>query len=281
MPFSFFQRKPSRKGPQTYRLVFRKWPRVSGRATWWLMPFELAGTVTALVIFAISQPNLWRTELWQIGWDHRLNSNPAIILYAYANHKPLPHIALIWTRTFTDFNVAISVLSLFMLMSKLTAYIMKVWFPVLATFINLGMSCVYIVSVYGLIGPDMVDKRYPAHVAWWWRKGCGLAKPYGSYQHCKIAQGSLFVSLYLMIIYLLNLGFAAYCMWPNKINDEIDEDDDDESETHSEPKNGQRWEMQSMKSPMSFRQAPYTPRTQAFHTLDRQLPLRSQQTRFG
>jgi hypothetical protein len=60
---------------------------------------ELAGTVAALVIFAISQPNLWRSELWQIGWDHRLNSNPAIILYAYANYKPLPHVALVWTRT--------------------------------------------------------------------------------------------------------------------------------------------------------------------------------------
>lgn len=274
MPFSFFQRKPNRDGPKTYRLFFRKWPKISRRGTWWLMPCELAGTVAGLVIFAISQPDLWRTEMWQIGWDHRWNSNPAIILYAYANNKPLPHIALIWTRTFTDFNVAISVLSLFMLMSKLTAFIMKVWYPVFATFINVGMTALYTVSVYGLIGPDTIDSRYPAHVAWYWRKGCGPAKAYGSYQHCMIARGSLGISIWMMLVYLCNLGFSAYAMWPNKANDVIKEDEDDYSPSGAEPKT-HNWEMQSMKSPMGYRHQPYTPRTQAFHTLDRQLPLRA------
>ncbi|KAI5467337.1 hypothetical protein BGZ63DRAFT_345364 [Mariannaea sp. PMI_226] len=279
MPFSFFQRRPSRDSPQTYRLFFRKWPKISRKATWWLMPFELAGTVSALVIFGISQPDLWRSEMWQIGWDHRLNSNPAIVLYAYSNHVPQPHLALIWTRTFTNFNVAIAVLSLFMMMAKLTAFIMKVWYPIVGTFISLGMTALYTTSVYGLIGPDMVDKRYPAHVAWYWRKGCGLAKPYGSYGHCRIAQGSLVVAVYLMVVYAVNLGFAAYGLLPNKTNDELS-DDEEEYSDRSEPKDTQRWEMGSMRSPV-FQQTPYTPRTQAFHTLDRQLPLRSQQTRYS
>ena len=80
------------------------------------------------------------------------------------------------------------------------------------------------------------------------------------------------------MLYVLNLGFSVYAMWPNKINDIHDEDD--EGSVSSESKEGRNWEMHSMKSPVSVRAMPYTPRTQAFHTLDRRLPLRSQQARF-
>lgn len=81
------------------------------------------------------------------------------------------------------------------------------------------------------------------------------------------------------MLYLLNLGFAAYAMWPNKANDVTD--DEDEGEMSADSKDARKWEMQSMKSPLSARAMPYTPRTQAFHTLDRQLPLRAQQNRYG
>ncbi|KAF7558969.1 hypothetical protein G7046_g5186 [Stylonectria norvegica] len=275
-------KEPKEPVPGRYRPVHRKWPHVSKMATWWLMLPELAGVVPCLVIFGLSQPDLYRTALWQIGWDQRLNSNPAMILYAYANHRPLPTIPFIWTKTLTDFNVAIAVISLFMLLSKLIAFIMKVWFPIAATFINIGMVTIYAVSVYGQIGPDYADKRYPAHAAWYFRYGCDMAKPYGQYSNCQLAQSSLGVTFFMMTLYLLNLGFSAYAMWPNKIQDIPDSDDDDDYSPASEPKERQNWEMHSMKSPMSARAMPYTPRTQAFHTLDRQLPLRSQQqVRYG
>ncbi|KAJ4271601.1 hypothetical protein NW762_000305 [Fusarium torreyae] len=272
--------KPSRT--KNYKILFRKWPRVSRKATWWLMPLELMGTVAALVIFGISQPNLYRTDMWQIGWEHDppLNSNPAMILYAYANHRPLPKVALIWTRTFTDFNVAISVISLFFLLGKLTAFIMKVWYPVFASFINVSMVALYTVCVYGTIGPDYADKRYPAPAAWYYRYGCDIARPYGKYKSCMIARYSLVVAIYMLLIYLFNLGFSIYSMLPNKINDIPDEDEEDGGSTTSEPKEGGVWEMHNMKTP-SIRAMPYTPRTQAFHTLDRQLPLRSHQNRYG
>ncbi|KAM5355442.1 hypothetical protein ACJ41O_002088 [Fusarium nematophilum] len=281
MKLPLFNRAAKPSGSRTYRIIHRKWPRISRRGTWWLMLFELIGLVPILVIFGISQPNLYRTDMWQIGWENKLNSNPAVILYAYANHRPLPKIALIWTRTFTDFNVAISVISLFFLLSKLTAFIMKVWYPALATFINVSMVALYTVSVYGQIGPDYTDERYPAPAAWYFRQGCGLAKRYGKYKSCQIAQGSLAITFYMLMIYVFNLAFAIYAMWPNKINDVRDDDEEEEGSTASDPKEGGVWEMQGMKSPVSVRAMPYTPRTQAFHTLDRQLPLRSQQTRFA
>lgn len=98
----------------------------------------------------------------------------------------------------TDFNVAISVMSLFFLMSKLTANIMKVWVPLLATFINVCMVALYGASTYGQIGPDYADSRYPAPAAWYFRFGCDPAKRWGKYKSCKIAQGSLVITVYML-----------------------------------------------------------------------------------
>ncbi len=88
---------------RSYRLVHRKWPTISRKATVWLMPLELAGLISVLVIYGISQPDLYRTKMWQIGYDNGLNSNPNMILYAYANFKPLPKVPLIWSSTYVLF----------------------------------------------------------------------------------------------------------------------------------------------------------------------------------
>ncbi|OAQ99811.1 hypothetical protein LLEC1_02906 [Akanthomyces lecanii] len=278
------------------RVVHRKWPKISRKATVWLMPLELAGLIAVLVIFGIAQPDLYRTKMWQIGFDNGLNSNPDMILYAYANFKPLPKVPLIWSSTpqpsppdrwdgaplvsrslltprrgysLTNFNVAISVISLFFLLAKLIAFIMKLWFPIIAVFVNMALLALYSVSVYGQIGPDYADPRYPAPAAWYFRQGCGLAKHYGVYKSCQIAQGSLAATFYMHVLYILNLGFAIYAMWPRKGSHF--EDESDAESIHSTP-NLKDTEMQA------FTSTPFTPRTQAFHTLDRKLPLR-QETR--
>lgn len=64
-----------------------------------------------------------------------------------------------------------------------------------------------------------------------------------------------------------------YAMWPNPDNDlSEDEQDDDSVQGNTEFKD---WEMQNIKTPTSnVTSMPFTPRTQAFHTLNRQLPLR-------
>jgi hypothetical protein len=70
-------------------------------------------------------------------------------------------------------------------------------------------------------------------------------------------------------VYLLNLGFSIWALWPDKINDIEEDDDDDYTPPKQEP---DYVEMQGMMGAM-----PFTPRTQAFHTLNRDLPLRSHQ----
>jgi hypothetical protein len=78
-----------------YFILHRKW-RVR-KPIYWLMVAELIGLVPILVLFGIEQPDLYRSKFWQIGFNEGLNSNPNMILYAYANHRPLPKIPLVWS----------------------------------------------------------------------------------------------------------------------------------------------------------------------------------------
>ena len=80
-----------------YKIFYRNWR--ARKAMWWIMVAELAGVVPMLVLFGIAQPDAYRTALWKIGFLNQLNSNPNMILYAYANHRPLPHIPFIWSQT--------------------------------------------------------------------------------------------------------------------------------------------------------------------------------------
>jgi hypothetical protein len=72
-----------------------KWPKVLIA----LMVFELAGTVAALALFGIADPDLFRTNLWQAGSDNGFNSSPKQILYAYANYRPIPKTPFVWSQT--------------------------------------------------------------------------------------------------------------------------------------------------------------------------------------
>lgn len=75
---------------------------------------------------------------------------------------------------------------------------MRIWYPLLSTLASTALVALYTVSVYGQVGPDHSDPRYPAPAAWYFRYGCDMAKPYGQFTNCKIAQASLFITLYML-----------------------------------------------------------------------------------
>lgn len=79
------------------RLLRRDWKLT--KAIWPLMIAELPGLVAVLALFGIAQPDTFRTVNWSVGYQNGFNSNPAITLYAYANHRPLPNIPLVWSAT--------------------------------------------------------------------------------------------------------------------------------------------------------------------------------------
>ncbi|CCC05998.1 hypothetical protein SMACR_00214 [Sordaria macrospora] len=320
-----------------YRILRRPW-RVR-RPLYWGMAFELLGIVAVLVLFGIQQPDVFRTQFWEIGHLMKWNSSPNMILYAYANHQPLPKIPFVWSQLLTNFNVAISVVSLFVLLVKMIMIIMKFFYPILGLIVSLSLTVLYAVSAYGQAGPDYADPKYPSPVPWYIAKSCSVARPFNAEKNCQIAKGAFAATIYLMFLYLCNFILSIWSMWPNKMLDMYDDDDDDSSDNEQETKspskgkqpvvnvtalhggigimnsNGnspgtpgyygnKEWEMQptmhqrhQQQPPTSPRamhmsgaggggggggygyggvEAPlFTPRTQAFHTLDRRLPLRS------
>lgn len=182
----------------------------------------------------------------------------------------------------TDFNVAVSVVTLFLLLTKLVFFIMKFWFPLLAVGINVAMVAMYAVSVYGQMGPDHADPRYPSAVAWYVSKSCSYAAPFRAVKSCQLAKGTFAVTVYMLFLFLVSLGIAVYTSLPNKW-DKVGDDEDEEAaagrsngSSPVDPKEAREWEMRDMKGPSTPRAVPYTPRTMAFHTLDRKLPLRQQ-----
>lgn len=86
------------------------------------------------------------------------------------------------------------------------------------------------------------------------------------------------------VIFLCNLGFSIYSMLPNELDRQQEEEEEegemDDAESVETGK-GANWEMQSIGSPASPRGVPFTPRTMAFHTLDRQAPPQREQARFA
>ncbi|CAI0650632.1 unnamed protein product [Colletotrichum noveboracense] len=261
-----------------YKILHRKW--LLRPWMWAIFPLELAGLVPLLVLFGIAQPDLYRTKMWEIGHAYGFNSSPNMVLYAYANYESLPTVPFVWTRTLTDFNVALSVITLFLLLTKLVFFIMKFWFPLLAVGINVAMVAMYTVSVYGQMGPDHADSRYPSNVAWYISKSCSYAAPYRAEKSCMLAKGTFAVTVYMLFLFLCSLGIAVYVCLPNKFDKEGAEDEEaagSDGSSPVDPKEAREWEMRDMqKGPATPRMVPYTPRTMAFHTLDRKLPLRQQ-----
>lgn len=80
---------------RTYKILHRRW-RVKRPLYWGMIP-ELGGVIGLLVLFGVQQPDLFRSDFWEIGHELKLNSSPNIILYAYANHRPLPPIPFVWS----------------------------------------------------------------------------------------------------------------------------------------------------------------------------------------
>jgi hypothetical protein len=254
---------------RTYRIIHRPW-----RAKWplyWGMVPELAAIIPALVLFGVQQPDAFRSFFWQIGYENKLNSNPAMILYAYANHEPLPDIPFVWSKTLTYYNMAISIVSLFILLAKMIATIMKVYYPIIGTFVGGSLTALYAVSVYGQAGPDYADERYPSAAPWYLSKGCDVAKPYGMVESCHMAQGTFALTVVILALYAAQFGFAVWAMLPNKELDMYESDDDEEYGLPAQKDKGVAVELQPTPP---HPQVPFTPRTQAFHTLDRKLPLR-------
>ncbi|KAH8597564.1 hypothetical protein B0O99DRAFT_617689 [Bisporella sp. PMI_857] len=253
-----------------------KWPKVLIG----LFALELATTVAALALFGIADPDLYRTKLWQIGSDNGFNSSPKQILYAYANYRPIPKTPFVWSQTLTYFNLVISVLSTFILLVKAVMFVMHVWYPLLGAVTNAAVTALWIVSAYGQGGPDHSDPKHDSNVAWYIAKSCSYAKPTHNVGYCMQAKSAFAVTIIMVVVFFANMALGIWSMIPTaaeRAADKMDVDDmqmtnDDSPASYRSTEKA--WEMKAV--PLKAQTTPYTPRTLAFNTLDRQLPLRAQ-----
>jgi len=237
--------------------------------------------VAALALFGIASPDLYRTQLWQVGSDNGFNSSPLQILYAYANYRPLPKTPFVWSQTLTDFNVAVSVLSMFVLLVKCSMFILHIWYPILGTVANAAITILWIVSMYGQLGPDHSDPKFPSNIAWYISKSCDYARPSGAYHYCLQAKGTFATTVVMAAIFFFNMVLGIYSLIPTAAQRAANKIDVDDMQTTkhsplSDKDSDREWEMKKVPSVAATPAQPYTPRTLAFNTLDRQLPLRAQ-----
>ena len=64
-----------------------------------LFAVEFLLIVAVLTLFGIADPNTYRTKLWQNGADKGFNSDPSIVLYSYANYKPID-TPVVWSQLY-------------------------------------------------------------------------------------------------------------------------------------------------------------------------------------
>jgi len=94
--------------------------------------------------------------------------------------------------------VAISIVSLFVLLGKMIMTIMKVYYPILGLVVSMALTGMYAASVYGQMGPDYLDPRYPSPIAWYIRYSCSIADAYNVGKTCAMAKGTFAVTVYML-----------------------------------------------------------------------------------
>jgi len=175
-----------------------------------LILIEFAFTIAGLALFGIADPDLYRTRLWQDGSDNGFNSNPNQLLYDYANYRPA--IApLVWSQWITNYNVIISVLSMFILLVKATLFVMHIWYPILALAVNAFLCALWAVSVHAQVSPDMSDPDHPQPGApWYITKSCSVVHNQSNYGYCEQAKGAFAVTVVMLYALPLYLSLPQY-----------------------------------------------------------------------
>lgn len=155
-------------------------------------------------------------------------------------------------------------------------FVMHCWYPIMSVIVNVIIVALWAVSVYGQAGPDKSDPKHPSSVPWYITKSCDYARPSGNYNYCQQAKGAFAVTVFMLFLFVFNLILGIWSAIPTasqKASRKMDVDDLQDDSPTSESSD-RRWEMSTVPRTPNAAKQPFTPRTLAFNTLDRKLPLR-------
>lgn len=87
---------------------------------------------------------------------------------------------------------------MFVLLVKAVMFVLHIWYPILSTVSNAGITALWVVSLYGQMGPDHSDPTRPSSIAWYVSRSCEYARPSGIYHYCLMAKGTFATTLIMM-----------------------------------------------------------------------------------
>ncbi|KAF2723942.1 hypothetical protein K431DRAFT_219043 [Polychaeton citri CBS 116435] len=257
-----------------------------------LFILEFFWTIAMLTLAGVADPNTYRTKLWQNGADRGFNGDPSIIMYSYANYKPIA-TPVVWSHFLTQYNVIISVLSMFVLLTKSAMFILHAFVPLLSVIIHLVLLILYAISVRNQSAPDMTDLDHPSPgMPWMMSRGCSYATDQNR-GYCQQAVAQFGVTIVGLLVFTLYLIPSIYSCFPTPTERAEREDDIElkrivfgNANQETEEERNARWDqnrqlfMNMPKTPATPFQGlnPMTPRTVAFTALNGQPPTAKKPT---
>jgi hypothetical protein len=176
---------------------------------------------------------------------------------------------------------------MFILLVKVSMFLVHFWYPILSTVVNAAITAMWIVSMYGQMGPDYNDPAYPSNIAWYISKSCSYAEAAGgnNKHYCLLAKGTFATTVFMAAVFFFNMLLGIWSLIPTAAQRATNKIaiDDMQNSPSSDKVSDKEWELKSVPKSKAITplMQPYTPRTLAFNTLDRQLPLRASEGRWA
>jgi hypothetical protein len=79
---------------------------------------------------------------------------------------------------------------MFILLVKVVMFTLHIWYPLLGTIVNGIIAVLWIVSMYGQMGPDHSDPKHSSDIAWYITKSCSYGNATGDAHYCLMAKGT-------------------------------------------------------------------------------------------
>jgi hypothetical protein len=206
------------------------------------------------------------------------------------SHEPQP-VCSANESSLTNYNLVISILSMFFLLVKAIMYIVNVFPPVLSVVVHSVLVALYTTSVYYQASSDTSDPAHPQNgPAWYITKSCSVASNPDNIGYCKQAKSAFGATVSMLGVFIIYLGLAVWSCLPStahraEVAAERKERDEKYARLeamHEEAKAAQSTEYGFESYPpetpgLQSGMNPMTPRTKAFNTLGgtKDLPLRT------
>ncbi|KAK5704571.1 hypothetical protein LTR17_021767 [Elasticomyces elasticus] len=121
---------------------------------------------------------------------------------------------MIWSSRLVQYNIAIAVLSMFILLVKSTLYVLHIFLPIIGVVFSLAEVALYAVSLSNQTRPDHSDPdRIISGLPWYLSKGCSYADP-ANHGFCMQARGVFAVTCVMIALFSCYLIWSVYSMWP-------------------------------------------------------------------